>query len=63
MAISAWLVIVAVVIVAVCIAANFYLLVYFQHPQDKNVAWFPKIIVVRFSHICRFILRHTIVRF
>jgi len=23
-----------------------YFVVYFQHPEDRNVAWFPKIIVV-----------------
>jgi len=41
-----WLVVVTVIITLVIIAASIYILVYFSHPEDKNVAWFPKIVVV-----------------
>lgn len=35
--------ILAVLVIISCI----YFLVYFQHPEDKWTAWFPKIVVVR----------------
>ncbi|ETW07913.1 hypothetical protein H310_02320 [Aphanomyces invadans] len=42
-----WFLIVVVVIMAVVfLAANFYILVYFQHPDDKNTAYLPKFLVV-----------------
>lgn len=44
--VNAWLVIVTVIISLAIVAASIYLLVYFSHPEDKNVAWFPKIVVI-----------------
>ncbi|EGG21903.1 LMBR1-like conserved region-containing protein [Cavenderia fasciculata] len=44
--VNVFLIIVAIVVVALIILASLYLIVYFQHPDDKNVAWLPKIIVV-----------------
>lgn len=44
--VNAWLVVVAVIISLAIVAASIYLLVYFSHPEDKNVAWFPKIVVI-----------------
>jgi LMBR1 domain-containing protein 1 len=35
------------VFAALVIAAAIYFLVYFQHPDDKWVAWLPKFVVVR----------------
>lgn len=46
MAVNPWLIVVAVLMFAVCVVVNFYMLVYFQHPEDKTVAWVPKIVVV-----------------
>ncbi|KAI8805368.1 LMBR1-like membrane protein [Cladochytrium replicatum] len=40
------LVITSVVFAVLIILAAVYFLVYFQHPDDKWVAWFPKIVVV-----------------
>ncbi len=28
------------------VALNIYFVIYFQHPEDKNVAWWPKILVI-----------------
>ncbi|KAG5462035.1 MAG: hypothetical protein BJ554DRAFT_5681 [Olpidium bornovanus] len=28
--------------------ASTYFMVYFAHPDDKWIAWFPKVVVVRF---------------
>jgi LMBR1 domain-containing protein 1 len=42
-----------ILIVTACIFAvlvmvtALYFLIYYQHPDDKLVAWFPKIVVVR----------------
>ncbi|RHY33312.1 hypothetical protein DYB32_001731 [Aphanomyces invadans] len=45
-----WFLIVVVVIMAVVfLAANFYILVYFQHPDDKNTAYLPKFLVANNS--------------
>ncbi|KAN0021958.1 hypothetical protein ACTFIU_004104 [Dictyostelium citrinum] len=44
--VNIFLIIVAVVIPALVILASLYLIAYFQHPDDKNVAYFPKIIVI-----------------
>jgi len=41
-----YLIIVTVILCLLIIAGSIYILVYFQHPEDKNVAWFPKIIVI-----------------
>jgi LMBR1 domain-containing protein 1 len=46
MAVNPWLIVVAVIMLVVCVVVNFYMLVYFQHPEDKTVAWVPKIVVV-----------------
>lgn len=43
-----WVLIVVIVIMTVALLiANVYILVYFQHDDDKNTAYFPKILVVR----------------
>jgi hypothetical protein len=34
-------------ITCLAVVANMYLIVHFQHPEDRNQAWFPKAIVVR----------------
>ena len=36
----------AIVVTALALACNVYVLVHFQHPDDRNQAWFPKIVVV-----------------
>mmetsp|Transcript_22862 Transcript_22862/g.37625 ORF Transcript_22862/g.37625 Transcript_22862/m.37625 type:complete len:485 (-) Transcript_22862:194-1648(-) len=41
-----WVIVVAVVGSLIILAVNIYMIVYFQHPEDKNVAWFPKIVVL-----------------
>lgn len=41
------LIIVAVVFLILMAVANLYILVHFQHEEDKNTAIFPKVIVVR----------------
>jgi LMBR1 domain-containing protein 1 len=40
------LIIVAVIFLILLAVGNFYILVYFSSEEDKNTAWFPKIIVV-----------------
>jgi len=44
--VSVWLIVLAVVVPILCLALNYYLLVYYQHPDDKNDAYFPKFVVV-----------------
>jgi len=39
-------IVVAVVITAIILICSFYLLIHYQHPDDKNDAYFPKIVVV-----------------
>lgn len=42
-----WFLIIVVAVVALLtIALSLYLLVIYQHPEDKNQAWFPKVVVV-----------------
>eukprot|EP00002_Diphylleia_rotans_P018589 TRINITY_DN359_c0_g2_i2.p1 TRINITY_DN359_c0_g2~~TRINITY_DN359_c0_g2_i2.p1 ORF type:complete len:479 (-),score=124.77 TRINITY_DN359_c0_g2_i2:1308-2744(-) len=41
-----FLIIIAICITVLVLVANVYFLVYFQHEEDKNTAWFPKIVVV-----------------
>ncbi|KAK9823563.1 hypothetical protein WJX72_003814 [[Myrmecia] bisecta] len=41
-----FLIIIAVIISILAIGVALYLLVAFQHPEDKNQAWFPKIVVI-----------------
>lgn len=40
------LLIVAIVVCVIVLLVNFYLLVNYQHPDDKNQAYFPKVVVV-----------------
>ncbi|KAM9979046.1 hypothetical protein ACTFIZ_000380 [Dictyostelium cf. discoideum] len=44
--VNIFLIIVAVVIPALVALGSLYLIAYFQHPDDKNVAYFPKVIVI-----------------
>ena len=44
--VDAWLIVVAVIVALCALVGNVYLVIYFQHPEDKWVAWFPKIVVV-----------------
>jgi hypothetical protein len=41
-----WLIVLAVVIPIIVFVFSFYLLVYFQHPEDRSTAYLPKIVVV-----------------
>jgi len=38
--------VIAAVMFLAIVAANIYVLVYFQHEEDKHTAWFPKIVTV-----------------
>lgn len=44
--VNVFLIIIGIVMIAALVAANLYILVYFQHVEDKNTAIFPKIVVV-----------------
>ncbi|KYR01427.1 hypothetical protein DLAC_01911 [Tieghemostelium lacteum] len=44
--VNVFMIIVAIVVAALVVLGSIYLIAYFQHPDDKNVAWLPKIIVV-----------------
>jgi LMBR1 domain-containing protein 1 len=41
------LIITSVIFGIMIIVGSLYFLVYFQHPDDKWVAWWPKVVVVR----------------
>lgn len=41
-----FLIVVAVVVAALALVSNVYVLVHFQHPDDRTQAWFPKVVVV-----------------
>jgi len=41
------LIIISVIFAVLVIIASLYFLVYFQHPEDKWTAWWPKLVVVR----------------
>lgn len=42
-----WFLVIAVAVVALLtIGFSLYLLVIYQHPEDRNQAWFPKVVVV-----------------
>lgn len=41
-----YLIIVIIIMIIAIVVANFYILVYFTHPEDKNTAIFPKIVTV-----------------
>lgn len=40
------LIVVPIIIFLLFVALNVYFVIYFQHPEDKNVAWWPKILVI-----------------
>ena len=40
------LIITCVLFAILIVIASIYFLIYFQHPDDKWVAWFPKVLVV-----------------
>ena len=42
-----FLILVAIIASVVLVMINVYILVNFQHPEDRNQAWFPKLVVVR----------------
>ena len=42
-----FLILVAIIASVVLVLINVYILVNFQHPEDRNQAWFPKLVVVR----------------
>ena len=46
------LVVTSVILAVLVIIASIYFLVYFQHPEDKWVAWFPKFVVVCSCYNC-----------
>ena len=46
MSVDIWLIIIVCIIAVLLLVANVYALIYFQHPDDKNTAWMPKILVV-----------------
>lgn len=41
-----FLIIVTVVVAALAVLTALYLLIHYQHPEDKNQAWFPKAVVI-----------------
>jgi hypothetical protein len=41
-----FLILIAVVCTVLVVMINVYILVHFQHPEDRNQAWFPKFVVV-----------------
>eukprot|EP00882_Tetradesmus_deserticola_P026292 GHRQ01028971.1.p1 GENE.GHRQ01028971.1~~GHRQ01028971.1.p1 ORF type:complete len:120 (+),score=25.30 GHRQ01028971.1:80-439(+) len=41
-----FLIILTIALSLVLVAANVYILIHYQHPDDVNQAWFPKIVVV-----------------
>jgi LMBR1 domain-containing protein 1 len=51
MAVDVALVITSVIFAILVMIGAFYFVVYFQHPQDKMVAWFPKAVVVKYEFI------------
>lgn len=40
------LLIVTIIVAVIILCANVYVLISYQHPEDRNQAWFPKLIVV-----------------
>lgn len=41
-----FLIIVTIVVAALVVVSNLHILVHFQHPEDRNQAWFPKLVVI-----------------
>lgn len=46
MAVDLFLLAVVIIIAVALLICNVYILVYFQHDDDKNTAYFPKALVV-----------------
>ena len=46
------LIIISIVVFCLLIAISIYIVFYFQHEEDKNVAYFPKIVVVSGLTLC-----------
>ncbi|GBG26649.1 LIMR family protein DDB_G0293610 [Hondaea fermentalgiana] len=44
--VDVWLIVLAVVVPVVVLVFNYYILVYYQHPDDRNTSWFSKIVVL-----------------
>lgn len=40
------LLLIVIVVTLMVLAFNLYLLINYQHPDDKNQAWFPKVVVI-----------------
>eukprot|EP00026_Physarum_polycephalum_P004163 Phypoly_transcript_04180.p1 GENE.Phypoly_transcript_04180~~Phypoly_transcript_04180.p1 ORF type:complete len:532 (+),score=77.32 Phypoly_transcript_04180:116-1711(+) len=49
-----FLIVVTVILALAIIAGSIYVLIYFQHPEDKLVAWGPKVVVVLSLSLCCF---------
>jgi LMBR1 domain-containing protein 1 len=47
MGVDLFLLAVVIIIAVALLICNVYILVYFQHDDDKNTAYFPKALVVR----------------
>lgn len=41
-----FLILVTIVVSVLVVMANLHILVHFQHPEDRNQAWVPKIVVI-----------------
>lgn len=41
-----FLIVVTVVVAALAVLTALYILVHYMHPEDKNQAWFPKVVVI-----------------
>ncbi len=41
-----FLIVVTVVVAALAVLTALYVLVHYMHPEDKNQAWFPKVVVI-----------------
>lgn len=46
------LIIISIVAICLIIASSIYIVIYFQHEEDKNVAYFPKTVVVSGLTLC-----------
>jgi LMBR1 domain-containing protein 1 len=44
--VDVFLVVVIIVAVFLLLVSSIYLLVYYQHPDDRNDAYFPKLVVI-----------------
>ena len=42
-----FLILVACVCAVIVVMINVYILIHYQHPEDRNQAWWPKFVVVR----------------